>query len=72
MRIVETDHKPIQIIVKKPLSKAPKRLHGMLLRMSQYDTEIHYKQGRTMHILDMLSRKALLRKEIQIKTNIVK
>ncbi len=58
MTIVETDHKPIESIVKKPLSKAPKRLQIMLLRMSQYDTEIRYKQGTKMHIADMLSRDA--------------
>ena len=28
----------------------------MLLRMSQYDAEIYYKHGRTMHVADMLSR----------------
>ena len=58
MTVVETDHKPIESIVKKPLSKAPKRLQSMLLRMSQYDTEIRYKQGIKMHIADMLSRDA--------------
>ena len=58
MTMVETDHKPIESIVKKPLSKAPKRLQSMLLRMSQYDTEIRYKQGSNMHIADLLSRDA--------------
>eukprot|EP00112_Aurelia_sp_Birch-Aquarium-sp1_P025925 Seg889.4 transcript_id=Seg889.4/GoldUCD/mRNA.D3Y31 product="Retrovirus-related Pol polyprotein from transposon 17.6" pseudo=true protein_id=Seg889.4/GoldUCD/D3Y31 len=63
MTIVETDHKPIVSIVKKPLSKAPKRLQSMLLRMSQYDTEIRYKQGTKMQIADMLSRDAYKKRQ---------
>ena len=31
--IVNTDHKPLETIVKKPLCKAPKRIQGMLLRL---------------------------------------
>ena len=30
---VESDHKPLQTIHKKPLAAAPKRLQGMLLRL---------------------------------------
>lgn len=53
---VHTDHKPLEMIVRKPLHKAPKRLQGMLLRLLQYDTEVIYKKGTEMHIADMLSR----------------
>lgn len=35
--IVHSDHKPLEAIMKKPLSKAPLRLQRMLLRLQQYD-----------------------------------
>ena len=56
---IDSDHKPLESIIKKPLSKAPKRLQGMLLRAQQYDIEIVYKRGKDMHIADMLSRSYL-------------
>ena len=54
--ILWTDHKPLVSITKKPLASAPKRLQRMLLRMQQYDYEIHYKPGRDMLLADTLSR----------------
>ena len=42
--IVNTDHKPLETIVKKPLCKAPKRIQGMLLPMLQYD--VKYTKGK--------------------------
>lgn len=56
MAIVESDHLPIETIVKKPLSKKQKRLQIMKLMMLQYDTEIRYEQGEKMHTTDFLSR----------------
>ncbi|XP_030853177.1 uncharacterized protein K02A2.6-like [Strongylocentrotus purpuratus] len=54
--IVESDHKPLQAIVKKPLHKAPRRLQGMLMRMLHYDIDITWVKGQDMHLADMLSR----------------
>lgn len=34
---VYSDHKPLEMILKKPLSKAPKRLQNMVLRVQKYD-----------------------------------
>ena len=53
---VESDHKPLQAIVKKPLHKAPRRLQGMLMRMLHYDIDITWIKGQDMHLADMLSR----------------
>ena len=53
---IESDHKPLESIVKKPLHRAPKRLQNMLMRMLNYDTEIHWKKGETMYLADTLSR----------------
>ena len=53
---VETDHKPLEVIVLKPLNAAPKRLQRMLLRLQKYDLRVKYKKGTTMHVADTLSR----------------
>ena len=53
---VETDHKPLESIVVKPLNSAPKRLQRMLLRLQQYDLVVQYKKGRDMFLADTLSR----------------
>ncbi len=47
-----TDHKPLVSISRKPLATAPKRLQRLLLRLQQYDTEIHYKPGKEMYVPD--------------------
>ena len=53
---VESDHKPLQAIVKKPMALAPKRLQRMLLKLQRYNFELVYKKGTEMYIADTLSR----------------
>ena len=53
---VLSDHKPLESILKKPLSSAPPRLQRMLLRLQKYTFKLQYKQGKKMVISDMLSR----------------
>ena len=53
---IETDHKPLITIVKKPLTSAPKRLQRMLLRLQRYNFELEYKPGSQVIIADTLSR----------------
>ena len=48
---VESDHKPLEIISKKPLVRAPKRLQRMLLKLQMYDYDIVYKRGEHMETL---------------------
>jgi hypothetical protein len=57
--IVHSDHKPLESIVKKPLTRAPRRPQGMIPRTQKYDYEIVYLKGKEMHIADMLSRSFL-------------
>ena len=54
--IVSSDHKPLKLILKKPLFKAPHRLQGMLMRMQRYQVTVMYKPGKEMHLADTLSR----------------
>ena len=53
---VESDHKPLEPILKKSVLSAPKRLQRMILRLQRFDFEITYKKGSEMFLADMLSR----------------
>ena len=53
---VESDHKPLEAILKKPLSQAPSRLQKMLMQLQAYDINLVYKTGSEMYIADALSR----------------
>lgn len=44
---VKTDHKPLEVITRKPLDRAPKRLQGLLLRTLAYDIDVQYVPGHT-------------------------
>ena len=54
--IIETDHKPLITIVKKPLHAAPPRLQRMLLQLQRYDLKFIYKCGKELYLADALSR----------------
>jgi len=53
---VETDHKPLEAILKKSILSAPKRLQRMMLRLQRYDLHVTYKPGKHMYLADTLSR----------------
>ncbi|XP_063628947.1 uncharacterized protein LOC134800377 [Cydia splendana] len=53
---IETDHKPLLSIIKKPIVDAPPRLQRMLLRLQPYSFKLVYKPGKQLHIADALSR----------------
>ena len=53
---VESDHRPLESILKKPLIKAPLRLQRMLLRLQKYNFELKFKPGKELIVADMLSR----------------
>ena len=54
--MVETDHKPLEMISQKPLSTAPRRLQKMMMTLQHYDLNIKYKRGSEMYLADTLSR----------------
>ena len=66
--LVESDHKPLEAILKKGLLSAPKRLQRMLLRLQRYDIEVIYKKGTLMFMADTLSR-AFLPHQITVEDN---
>ena len=53
---VQNDHKPLEMIQKKPIHAAPPRLQRMLLRLQKYDYTIVYRPGKEMVLADRLSR----------------
>ena len=53
---VITDHKPLEIISKKPLLRAPPRLQRMLQKIQGYDFTIEYRQRKTITLANTLSR----------------
>lgn len=69
---VDTDHKPLESIMKKSLLSAPKRLQRMLLRLQKFDLEVTYRKGIEMHIADPLSRAylPLLKQEEDTKEDV--
>ncbi|XP_046862058.1 uncharacterized protein K02A2.6-like [Xenia sp. Carnegie-2017] len=53
---VETDHKPLEQIFKKPLHQSPLRLQKMLLKLQKYSLKVSFKKGAELYLADQLSR----------------
>lgn len=53
---IETDHKPLLAIHRKPVYQATPRLQRMLMRLQRYDVQLKYLPGKEMFISDALSR----------------
>ena len=53
---VESDHKPIEAIMQKPLNKAPPRLQRLMLRLQHYNLQVKFVPGKFMYVADTLSR----------------
>jgi hypothetical protein len=53
---VETDHKPLEAILKKSIHQAPLRLQRMILRLKPYAIKVKYTPGSQLLIADALSR----------------
>ena len=57
--LVQSDHKPLETILKKPLASAPPRLQRMLLRLQKYSIRVVHVPGKQIPVADTLSRKSL-------------
>ena len=54
--LVESDHKPLEVIVRKPLDKAPPRIQRFLLKLQKYQFELKHVPGKKIPVADALSR----------------
>lgn len=57
--IVESDHKPLETIMRKPLAAAPPRLQRMILQLQRYSVHIVHKPRKQIPVADTMSRKPL-------------
>lgn len=64
---VETDHRPLESLFKKPLYKVPARLQRMMLAVQGYNLHVNYKPGKLLFIADTLSRSCADTVEPKIK-----
>ena len=64
--LVESDHKPLESIIKKPLARVPARLQRMLLRLQRYDFQSSYKSGNKMLLADALSRASMKDADLEV------
>ena len=53
---VETDNKPLQYTLNKPLHESPLRLQKLVLILQRYDLKVTYVPGSELSVADALSR----------------
>ncbi|XP_055710577.1 uncharacterized protein LOC129806196 [Phlebotomus papatasi] len=53
---IETDHKPLEVIFRKPMVDAPPRLRRILYDVKPYAPKVVYKPGKEIPVADALSR----------------
>ena len=53
---VESDHKPLEAILKNPLCQAPLRLQRMIMTVQKYSINVVYRPGKQLVLADTLSR----------------
>ena len=52
---VQTDHRPLEAIFRKPLGSATPRLQRILLGLQRYELDVNYVPGKYMYMADTLS-----------------
>jgi hypothetical protein len=57
---VQSDHKPLEAIVRKSLGNSPPILQRMLMRLQKYNFTLEYKPGKDLTVPDMLPRASLI------------
>ena len=53
---VQTDHRPLESILRKPIVKASLLLQRVMLKLQRYTLNVRYMPGRLMYVADTLSR----------------
>ena len=57
---IQSDHRPLESIFKKPLNTAPMCLQRILLRLQSYNLRVVCTKGTEMFLADILSRAYLI------------
>ena len=52
----QTDHKPLEVIMKKPIGNATARVQLIMLKLQRYTINLVYVPGKHLHVADALSR----------------
>lgn len=52
---IDSDHKPLETIMRKPISSAPMRIQNMILELQPYDFRLVYVKGKDLGLPDCLS-----------------
>lgn len=60
---IETDHKPLEAIMKKPIHTAPMRIQKMMLRLQPYEFNLIYIKGKEIRLANCLSRPTTIREQ---------
>ena len=53
---MQTDHRPLESILRKSIAKASPRLQRMMLQLQRYSLNVMYVPGKLMYVADTLSR----------------
>ena len=53
---IESDHKPLETIMRKPISSALMRIQKMILKLQPYEFRLVYVKGKDLGLADCLSR----------------
>lgn len=54
--LVETNHKHLVNLFKKPLAEVPVHLQRMMMNLQLYDLDVQYIPGKYLFIVDTLSK----------------
>ena len=65
---VETDQKPLEMILKKPLYQAPIRLQKLTMAIHEYSIIVAYRPGKELVVAYTLSRAFLSEKASDLPT----
>ena len=68
-RQLSNDHRPLSVILKKPLSQAPTRLQVLMMRLGRYDFDFHFVPGKDLLLAHTLSRAYPLNSETELNKN---
>ncbi|KAL9987206.1 hypothetical protein ACROYT_G001477 [Oculina patagonica] len=64
---VQTDHKPLEALFKKPLFQTPQRLQRMMLSLQHYDLQVEYEPANTKDEFEVLTLENMPISEVKLE-----